>query len=141
MAEERDYKEDYLRAIASRENERKKNRKDVELARKAGREETVLAMLPLFDDLERAEAAPLDQEGIGAIRRKARSTLAIIDVQAIESTVGKPFAPASMEAVAKVPTKTLMAGHVAAELARGYKLGDRLLRPAQVVVAEDEPVE
>ena len=141
MTEERDYKEDYLRELAARENERKKIRKDVELAREAGRKETVLAMLPLFDDLERAEAAPLDQEGISAIRRKARSTLAIIDIQPIESTVGKPFAAGTMEAVAKVPTKALAAGHVAAEVARGYKLGDRLLRPAQVVVAEDEPGE
>jgi molecular chaperone GrpE len=140
MSEEEDYKDKYLRAIAAGENQRKQNRKDVELAREAGRKETVLAFLPIVDDLDRAEAASssLDQAGFNAIRSKARSTLAILDVQAIETTVGKPFAADSMEAVAKVPTKALAAGNVAAEIARGYRIGDRLLRPAQVVVAEDE---
>jgi molecular chaperone GrpE len=138
MSETEDYKDKYLRALAAGENMRKQNRKDVEQARELGRKEAVLAMLPIVDDLERAEAAPIDVAGISAIRSKARSTLAIIDVQAVESSVGKPFAAESMEAIAKVPTKALPAGQVAAEISRGYRIKGELLRPAQVVVAEDE---
>jgi len=137
-----DYKTKYEYAIAEIDNMRKRNRKDVDQARELGRKETVLAVLPIMDDLDRAEAASsslVDQAGFSAIRSKARSTLAILDVQAIETTVGKPFAASSMEAVARVPAKALTAGHVAAELARGYEIRGKLLRPAQVVVAEDGP--
>lgn len=139
MSNSDDYEIKYRYAIAELDNMRKRTRKEVEQAREIGRKEAVFAVLPILDDLDRAEAAnSTDQAGLGAIRSKAQLTLAFLGVQAIESSVGKPFAAGSMEAVAKVPTRALEAGSVAAELARGYQFGGKLLRAAQVVVAEDE---
>ena len=147
MAEEEDYKDKYLRALAELENVRKRTRKDLEQARDQATADTLRVLLPVVDDLERAVQAASSpdalhdpeatRDGIRAIMAKAKATLASLDVQAFES-VGKPFAASLMEAIARVPTKTLGAGEVAAEITRGYHIKGRLLRPAQVAVAEDD---
>jgi molecular chaperone GrpE len=133
----------YLYALAELDNLRKRSQKDVAIARDVTRREVLLTLLPLVDDLERAVAAAsagadpaVTREGLRSIAAKAKASLASLDVQAIES-VGKPFVAELMEAIAKVPAKGLPAGQVAAEVTRGYKIGDTLLRPAQVAVSEE----
>jgi molecular chaperone GrpE len=98
-------------------------------------------LLSVADDFDRAlEAMPADLkeagwvEGIVLVDRKLRSLLESEGVTPIES-VGKPFDPREHEAIASVPGTGRPDGEVVAEVQRGYRVRDRVLRPAMVAVA------
>ena len=92
----------------------------------------------MLDTLERALAAgstdPDFYEGVAATHRLFVRALREAGAEPIES-VGQPFDPNVHEAVATVPANGRKPGTVAREVRRGWRLGDELLRPAQVVVA------
>lgn len=98
-------------------------------------------VLSIADDFDRAiEARPADfagnswAEGITAIDRKLRGLLESEGVRPIEA-VGKPFDPREHEAITSVPATGRPDGEVIAEVQRGYRIRDRILRPALVAVA------
>lgn len=100
-------------------------------------------VLTLADDFDRAidsrpdsHAADPWVEGITAIDRKLRLLLESEGVSPIEASPGMPFDPRQHEAVANVPGTGLPDGHVVEELRRGYRLRDRVIRPALVAVAQ-----
>jgi molecular chaperone GrpE len=76
-------------------------------------------------------------EGIAAIDRKLRVLLESEGVSGIEASPGTPFDPHEHEAVANVPGTGRPGGEIVEELRRGYRLRDRVIRPALVAVAED----
>lgn len=76
-------------------------------------------------------------EGIVAIDRKLRQLLESEGVTAIEASPGTRFDPREHEAVANVPGTGRSGGEIVDELRRGYRLRDRVIRPALVAVAED----
>ena len=99
-------------------------------------------VLALADDFDRAiEARPetiADDpwvEGIAAIDRKLRQLLESEGVSPIAATPGTAFDPREHEAVASVPGTDHPDGAIVGELRRGYRLRDRVLRPALVAVA------
>lgn len=99
-------------------------------------------VLNLADDFDRAiEARPANiaedpwVEGIAAIDRKLRLLLESEGVSPIDATPGLRFDPREHEAVANVPGSSLPDGAIVGELRRGYRLRDRVLRPALVAVA------
>ncbi len=99
-------------------------------------------VLNLADDFDRAiEARPENiaedpwVEGIAAIDRKLRQLLESEGVSPIDATPGMRFDPREHEAVANVPGSSLPDGAIVGELRRGYRLRDRVLRPALVAVA------
>jgi len=124
----------YLRALAEVENLRKRTERDIAKARSQATADTLRVLLPIVDDLERAVAAQENNEAIRYIANKAQATLATLDVVAFE-TVGKVFTAELMEAIELVPIKAPDIGKVASEITRGYRIGDKLLRPAQVAVS------
>jgi molecular chaperone GrpE len=100
----------------------------------------IAALLPVMDDLNRAvnaasEDTPRDAilEGIRGIAMSFQSALTNAGVEAIES-VGEPFNPELHEAVDTEITGGDMDGKVIEEYSRGFRMGDRLLRPARVKV-------
>ena len=100
----------------------------------------IAALLPVMDDLNRAVSAvsedtPRDAvlEGIRSIATGFQSALTNAGVEVIES-VGEPFNPELHEAVDTEITGADMDGKVIAEYSRGFRMGDRLLRPARVKV-------
>lgn len=100
----------------------------------------IVALLPVLDNLQRAtEAADSGnspQQLSEGLRRTAASfenALAAAGVEPIES-VGQPFDPELHEAVATVESEPELEGKVVSEHARGFKMGQRLLRPARVTV-------
>ena len=105
-------------------------------------------VITIADDFDRAmEAMPPDlagnpwTEGIGAIDRKLRVLLESEGVRPIEA-LGQPFDPREHEAVASLPGTGRPDGEVVAEAQRGYRIRDRILRPALVAVAVGgDPVE
>jgi molecular chaperone GrpE len=98
-------------------------------------------VLTIADDFDRAiEAMPAEladnqwMQGIVAIDRKLRGLLESEGVKPIES-VGRPFDPREHEAITSVPATGRPDGEVIAEVQRGYRLRDRVLRPSLVAVA------
>ena len=107
-------------------------------------ESLIRKVLALADDFDLAIAhqpeSGIDDawvEGIAAIDRKLRLLLESEGVSAIEANPGMRFDPREHEAVANVPGTGRPGGEIVDELRRGYRLRDRVIRPALVAVAED----
>ena len=137
----------YLRAVADLDNYRKRvGREKEELARFTS-ERVVAALLPALDNLERAiEAAQAHGaenssllEGLTQVYNQFRRTLMEFGLQEVIAGAGQPFDPNLHEAVSQVESAEHAEGHVIEQLQRGYKLADRLLRPARVVVSKGSP--
>ena len=101
----------------------------------------IVRLLPILDDFERAlaSASPQDLEpawakGVQLIERNLRSLLAAEGVHRIEAQ-GVPFNPWEHEAIAYQPSAEAEEGTVVQVVRPGYRKGDRVIRPAQVIVA------
>ena len=140
--EREEYLNDLKRVAADFENYRKRVARDQEGLVARAHERLVKELLPVLDDLERAlEAASLHEEakleeGVRLVHRALagaleREGLAEIDTEG-------PFDPHRHEALLSQPSE-LDEGHVIQVLQKGYKLGDRVLRPARVVVSAGGP--
>ncbi|HEX7592291.1 MAG TPA: nucleotide exchange factor GrpE [Candidatus Limnocylindrales bacterium] len=102
-------------------------------------------LLAVADDFDRALDHMPEEfkgagwiEGIALVDRKLRALLESEGVTAIES-VGRAFDPREHEAIASVPGTGQPDGQVIDEIQRGYRVRDRVLRPALVAVAGDSP--
>jgi molecular chaperone GrpE len=98
-------------------------------------------LLPILDDFERAlaNATPEDLgsnwgQGVQLVERNLRSLLASEDVQRMAAD-GAEFDPREHEAVGSLPSSEVPEGHVLHVVRQGYRKGDRVIRPAQVIVA------
>jgi len=98
-------------------------------------------LLPILDDFERAlaNATPADLEsswgrGVQLVERNLRGLLAAEDVQRIPAE-GAEFDPREHEALGRQPSPDVPEGHVLHVVRQGYKKGDRVIRPAQVIIA------
>jgi molecular chaperone GrpE len=105
-------------------------------------EDLIRKVLVLADDFDRAiEARPASIaedpwfEGIAAIDRKLRLLLESEGVTSIDAAPGRPFDPREHEAIANVPGTDRSDGEIVEEIRRGYRLRDRVIRPALVAVA------
>lgn len=142
LREERNrLKDQLLRTAADFDNFRKRTKKDLEESERRGREETVREMLPVFDNLERAVAAASSAKDVASIVDGLRMVLKLFDdqvqrigVQRLVS-IGERFDPAVHDAIQQQETDEHPPGTVIAEVVPGYRLGERLVRPAMVVVA------
>jgi molecular chaperone GrpE len=135
-------KERLLRTAADFDNYRKRTRRDISEAERRVQESLLSALVPPFDNLERAavhaesaEDVKALAEGLKMVLRQFEDALATVGIQRIVS-LGKPFDPAEHEAVQHVATDQVPPGAVAQELRAGYRWQDRLIRPALVVVAK-----
>ncbi len=116
--------------------------KTLEDRAKQGQFNFLTALLPVLDNLNLAIAAgekdPSPEVLLGGVKGTARSfeqALISVGVEAIPS-VGVVFDPELHEAIDTAPVEAEQDGKVTAEYSRGYKLGDRLLRPAKVQVGK-----
>jgi molecular chaperone GrpE len=146
-AEAAKMKEQWIRTAADFDNFRKRVRRELEDNRKAGREELLKDLLPVFDNLERAiQSAQRAQdvkalaEGLQMVLRQFTDTLGRSGIQKVP-TMGKEFDPSVHEAIQQVETDEHAAGTIVAEVQPGYLQGDRLVRAAMVVVAKPKPKE
>jgi molecular chaperone GrpE len=137
-----DYYDRLLRKTAEFDNYRRRTDRERQQLADAAAADLIKDLLPLVDDLERALKADAGSEGDGAIRRGVElihkqlvETLRKRGVSPIEA-LGQDFDPHFHNAVAYEPAEGRREGEVIEEFARGYMLGDRLLRPAMVKVAK-----
>ena len=136
------FKEQWMRSAADFDNFRKRSRKEIEETRKAGREELLKDLLPVFDNLERAmtsaeratEVKPVS-DGLKLVLRQFTDTLGRSGITKVP-TVGQLFDPGVHEAIQQVETDEVAPGTVMAEVQPGYMQGERLVRAAMVVVAK-----
>jgi molecular chaperone GrpE len=134
----------YLRAAAELDNYRKRVAREKEELARFTSERVVAALLPVLDNLERAIGAAQQHgtensslvEGIAQVYNQFRRTLVEFGLQEVIANAGHPFDPNLHEAVSHVESGEHPEGHVVEQLQRGYKLADRLLRPARVVVSK-----
>ena len=131
---------DQLRQQLQRETDETRQRLNRSADERAAGEKAkfIASLLPALDDLNRAieaENAPRETilEGIRSIAASFQSALTSAGVEPI-SSVGEQFDPELHEAVDTEETGREMDGKVIAEYSRGFRMGDRLLRPARVKV-------
>lgn len=134
-------REMYLRKLAEFDNFRKRVDRERGEDRRAGAEEFVKDLLPVLDNFERAlEHAGDDsgafQQGVEMIAKQLRDTLERQGVAEI-NPVNESFDPELHEAVQRVEDSEHPPGTVAFVMLKGYKMGERLIRPALVGVAFD----
>ncbi len=134
----------YLRAAADLENMRKRTKREAEDAKFDAKSKVLKEMLPVVDNLERAiehassgvegdKPHPI-VEGVQLVLRQFTTAFERLDVAAIDA-MNQPFDPNLHEAISQQESDA-PAGTVVQVLQRGYKAGDRLLRPSLVVVAK-----
>jgi len=139
--EKADLRERMLRVAADFENWKKRSKKDMADSEWNAKKDVLKDFLEVVDGLERAASASGDVpqaqpvlDGVRLVLRLFQTKFERHGVTPVESK-GHPFDPRLHEAVARVPTSNVPVGQIIDELVRGYRMGDRLLRPAVVSVA------
>ena len=133
----------YLRLYSEFDNYRKRTMKEKSDIIKTAGEDVFKTMLPVIDDFERAIKAneKIDdveaiKEGIHLIYNKLKNSVQHKGLTSFES-IGQPFDADTMEAITHIPaTEESQKGKVVDEVEKGYKLGDKVIRFAKVVVAQ-----
>jgi molecular chaperone GrpE len=129
----------WQRAQAEFVNYKNRIARDNEIQRAMMRGDILKKILPVLDDLERAlQNRPADEPwagGIELIARKFQSILESEGMTRIEAE-GQLFDPNFHEAISHEPNDEVESGHVIAVTQNGYMLGDRVIRPALVRVAQ-----
>lgn len=130
----------YVRAVAEADNVRRRASEDIAKARKFSIEKFAESMLPVVDSLEKAlEASANEQgalkEGLEITYRQLKSALENNGMKE-ENPVGLKFDPNTMQAITMVKDPAVQPGCVAQVFQRGWKIADRVLRPAMVAVAQ-----
>ena len=142
LQKERDELQDrLLRTVAEFDNYRKRTDRERRELSDAIASDVVRDLLPVVDDLERAIAAAADspdpalRSGVELIYRQMLDALKRRGVETFEA-VGQDFDPAWHEALASEPADGRRDGEITQEIRRGYRIGQRLIRPAMVKVAK-----
>ncbi len=145
QAEAARLKDQLLRLAADFDNYKKRSRRELADTAKIAREDVLKELLPVFDNLERATSHATQAtdvkaltEGISMVTRQFVDTLGKLGIERV-AALGLPFDPTVHEAVQHLETTEHAPGTVAMELQAGYRQGDRVIRPAMVVVAKPKP--
>ena len=133
-------KDQLLRMAAEYENYRKRSTREADQKFNDGVSYAVNQIIPILDTLDMAANAPTTDEnykkGVVMTLDKAAKALEALHVEEIE-VLGKPFDPNFMSAVQQIPAPDGQeSGTVVTVFQKGYKLGDKIIRHATVVVAE-----
>ena len=148
LAEARRRAEEYLndlrRVAADFDNYRKRVARDSEAQARLAAESIVSELLPVLDNLERAADASEHHEeaqvaeGVSRVRAQLADLLRRRGLEEIEAEPGELFDPHMHEALSHQPSEHAE-GTIAAVWQRGYRLGDRVVRAARVVVSSGPP--
>ena len=132
-------KEQLVRTMAEYDNFRKRSQREKDALRTDIIVNVTSKFLPVMDNLERALSADCTDEnyksGVKMIYDSFMETLKNLGVEEIESD-GADFSPNLHQAVQKIQSETVESGKVAQTFAKGYKIGDKVIRFAVVAVAE-----
>jgi len=133
-----------LRTTADFDNFKKRAAREKQEAIKFANESLLQKLVPVLDNLDMAlaaaqaaspEAGQSLQSGVNMIAQQLKAVLAEAGLEEVDAT-GKPFDPNLHEALSQQETADAPEGQVVQQLRKGYRLRERLLRPASVVVAK-----
>ena len=134
----------YIRLAADFDNYRKRQEQEKEALLKYGAEDTLKKLVEVLDNFDRGEKAIKDiedcekvKESFALVHKQLKDALQKVVMETIECE-GEEFDPNFHEAVMQTPTSEQPEHTIIAVLQKGYKLGDRVLRPALVNVATAE---
>ncbi len=134
-----EYKDGWARTQADFQNFRKRVERDNETFKASTKGDILKKVLPVLDDLERAlQNRPADDawaNGIELVARKFQNILDMEGVKRIEAK-GVAFDPNFHEAISHEPSAEVESGHVIDVVQNGYVIGERVIRPALVRVAQ-----
>lgn len=141
-ADKKSLEDQVLRTMAEFQNFRRRKEQEADQLRQFATERLVTNLLPVLDNFERTLAAlengaPLDSlmEGIRAVDRQFRAVLESHNVKRIDSR-GQPFDPDVHEAIAAEESHELPENTVVGEVEPGYRIADKVIRPARVRVSK-----
>ena len=141
-AQSAEYLDNWRRAVAELSNARKRMQREQEETIRNAAARVLERLLPALDDMDRAfDNLPPEQaegEWVNGFRMIQRKLLGVLDSEGVVAipTAGEHFDPRLHYAVTHEDAEGLEEGHIIAEVARGYKLGDKILRPSMVRVAK-----
>jgi molecular chaperone GrpE len=140
-----EWRDKYLRALADQQNALRRSANERDDAIRYANAGLLRAVLDAVDDFDRAieaaeqaESAGIVVEGMRIVQEKLRKFLRDHHVEPIEAEL-TPFDPAMHEALMQQPSREHAPGTVIQQVRRGYRLHDRVLRPAKVIVAAAPP--
>jgi molecular chaperone GrpE len=146
VTQQRDDYLDHLRRLqAEFDNYRKRVRRDSDDLRTRAAQGLVEEILPVLDNMYLAcEAAKEHEEGklvqgVGMVTDQLCGLLKAHGVEELAATPGEPFDPTVHEAMSAIPSPDVAEGAIVQVMSRGYMLGERVLRPARVVVSAGAP--
>ncbi len=133
------FKELYLRKLADFDNYRKRQEREMGEFRRFAKAELMRDCLPVVDNLERALAVPGGdgsglREGVELVLRQFKDVLGRHGLAEVDP-MGQPFDPTQHEAISRNEVNGVTEPVVVQVLQKGYVLGERLIRPALVIVA------
>jgi len=133
----------FLRATADFDNYRKRVTREREELIRNSRENLINTLLPALDNLERAldhspEGTPL-HDGLLQVQKQFTRALGEFGLTEHIAKPGDKFDTSLHEAISQVESADFADGLIVEQLQSAYKLGDRLLRPARVVVSKGKP--
>lgn len=136
-----DFKDRWMRSVAEADNARKRVQREMQDARIFATSEAVRPFLAVLDGFERAAAQRGEKEDARALRtgfdllhRQLLEAARKVGLEPV-AALDQPFDPHLHEAIEMIDTESAPEGTVVEELQRGYRLKDRLIRPAMVKVA------
>ena len=135
------FKDMAIRAEAEMQNVRRRAERDVENAHKFGLERILTNLLPVIDGLEKAlESAPTEADPvIDGVRLTFKLVQNVLEKESVEviDPLGEPFNPNEHEAISVVENPDMEPNSVCLVIQKGYKLNQRLVRPAMVMVTKE----
>ena len=140
-----DQKDKYLRLMADYDNFRKRYDMEIEKARKFGIDQFARAMLDVMESLDKAcEIEHLEnleatvsaiQEGVELTRKQLQSAFKSFHIEEIDPQPGTQFDAKFHQAMTMQPSAEIPPNHISEVFRKGFRLHNRLLRPAMVIVA------
>ncbi|MFA6303686.1 MAG: nucleotide exchange factor GrpE [Legionella sp.] len=130
-----------VRAVAELDNVRRRSEREIANAHRYGQEKLITSLLPVVDSLEQAlqmaanDTTSAMHEGLELTMKLLLDTLQKFDVEQIDP-IGAAFDPQLHEAMSMQEVDDKPANTVLAVFQKGYKLNDRVIRPARVIVAK-----
>ena len=134
-----EYKDGWQRSQAEFLNYKNRMARDNEMMYASMKGDIIKKVLPALDDLERAlQNRPADDAWASGVELIARKFQNILDAEGVKriAAEGVAFDPNFHEAISHEPNESVESGHVIAVVQNGYRLGERVIRPALVRVAQ-----
>lgn len=139
QAQASEFRDSWMRAQAEFQNYKKRIERDNEMMYANMKGEIVKKVLPVLDDMERAlQNRPAGDAWAGGIELIVRKLQTIIENEGVKKIEagGAEFDPNFHEAISHEPADGVKSGHIIEVVQNGYMLGERVIRPAMVRVAQ-----